>query len=60
LHVSNDATDLDAGPSLIDEKNRLANGTRVLVDGKTGQVMKHEITYHYSVDFGDETFSHDM
>lgn len=49
---------------IIEESKRVPNGTRVLIydskEEKIGQVIKNEISYHYSVDFGDDTFSHDM
>jgi len=49
---------------IIDEDKRVPTGTRVLINQTNGhnigQVMKNEVIYHYSVDFGDETYSHDM
>ena len=49
---------------IVEESKRVPNGTRVLVhdskEQKVGQLIKNEISYHYSVDFGDDTFSHDM
>lgn len=53
-------TSLTSTDDIVDEKDRVPTGTYVVVDEKLGQVMKNEVTYHYSVDFGDETFSHDM
>lgn len=52
------------GDTPVEESKRVPTGTRVLINdtkGQTiGQVMKNEINYHYSVDFGDDTYSHDM
>lgn len=48
----------------IEENKRVPTGTRVLINDTngqiSGQILKNEINYHYSVDFGDDTFSHDM
>ncbi len=48
---------------IVEENKRVPSGTRVLINDikqKIGQVIKNEISYHYSVDFGDDTYSHDM
>jgi len=48
----------------IKENKHVPSGTRVLINDtkehKIGQIIKNEISYHYSVDFGDDTYSHDM
>ena len=53
-----------ADDNLVEEDKRVPTGTRVLINDTNGQiigqVMKNEINYHYSVDFGDDTYSHDM
>ncbi len=50
--------------NIIEENKRVPKGARVLINDTKGQiigqVMKNEISYHYSVDFGDDTYSHDM
>jgi hypothetical protein len=55
-----DNQDEENNDTIIEESKRVPKGTRVLVEDTVGQVIKNEISYHYSVDFGDETFSHDM
>ncbi|CAF4027552.1 unnamed protein product [Rotaria magnacalcarata] len=49
---------------IVEEKKRVPSGTRVLINEskgqKLGQVIRNEISYHYSVDFGDDTYSRDM
>ena len=50
----------DEDKDIVKPNKRIPNGTRVLLENKIGQVLTHEITYHYSVDFGDDTFSNDM
>ncbi|UJR14914.1 hypothetical protein I4U23_001897 [Adineta vaga] len=49
---------------IVEKSKRVPAGTRVLIhdskEQKIGQVIKNEISYHYSVDFGDDTYSHDM
>ena len=49
---------------IVEENKRIPAGTRVLINNakeqKVGQIIGNEITYHYSVDFGDDTYSHDM
>ena len=60
MEVDNDQDD----DCFIEENKRVPTGTRVLINDTNGQVsgqiLKNEISYHYSVDFGDDTFSHDM
>ncbi|CAF1330441.1 unnamed protein product [Rotaria sordida] len=50
--------------NIVEEKKRVPIGTRVLINDtkeqKLGQVIGNELSYHYSVDFGDDTYSHDM
>jgi hypothetical protein len=50
--------------NIVEENKRVPKGTRVLINDtkeqKIGQIIKNEISYHYSVDFGDDTYSHDM
>ncbi len=49
--------------SIVEENKRVPRGTRVLINDtkqKIGQILSNEISYHYSVDFGDDTYSHDM
>ena len=50
----------DDADEIVEESQRVLSGTRVLLENKMGQVIRNEISYHYSVDFGDDTFSHDM
>jgi hypothetical protein len=49
---------------IVEENKRVPSSTRVIInetkEQKIGQIIKNEISYHYSVDFGDDTFSHDM
>ncbi|CAF1494017.1 unnamed protein product, partial [Adineta steineri] len=49
---------------IVEENKRVPSGTRVLINDtkeqKIGQIIRNEISYHYSVDFGDDTCSHDM
>lgn len=45
---------------IVPVNKRVPNGTRVLVENQIGQILGNEISYHYSVDFGDDTFSNDM
>ncbi|CAF3671403.1 unnamed protein product [Rotaria sp. Silwood1] len=50
--------------NIVEEKKRIPIGTRVLINDtkgqKLGQIIGNELSYHYSVDFGDDTYSHDM
>ena len=50
--------------NIVAESKRVPAGARVLIhdtkEQQIGQVIKSEISYHYSVDFGDDTYSHDM
>ncbi|CAF3483655.1 unnamed protein product [Adineta steineri] len=50
--------------NIVEENKRVPSGTRVLINDtkeqKIGQIIRNEISYHYSVDFGDDTCSHDM
>jgi hypothetical protein len=50
--------------NIVEENKRVPTGTRVLINDtreqKIGRIMNNEISYHYSVDFGDDTYSHDM
>ena len=56
--------DNDDDNDIVEEKERVPVGTQVLINNtkeqKVGQIIGNEITYHYSVDFGDDTYSHDM
>jgi hypothetical protein len=55
---------IEFSDNIVEENKRVSKGTRVLINDtkeqKIGQVIKNEISYHYSVDFGDDTYSHDM
>lgn len=61
LDLRNDQDDNDL---IVEESKRVPAGTRVLINDTnrqiSGQILKNEINYHYSVDFGDDTYSHDM
>jgi len=50
--------------NIVEENKRVPTGTRVLINDtreqKIGRIMNNEISYYYSVDFGDDTYSHDM
>lgn len=56
--------DQDDKNGIVEESKRVPTGTRVLINDndrqKLGQIIGNEISYHYSVDFGDDTYSHDM
>jgi hypothetical protein len=62
--LSDNLEDDDNDKNIVEENKRVPNGTRVLINDtkeqKIGQVINNEISYHYSVDFGDDTYSHDM
>ena len=58
--MEEEKTTVDDADDIVEENQRVPNGTRVLLENKIGQVIRNEISYHYSVDFGDDTFSHDM
>ncbi|CAF4514474.1 unnamed protein product, partial [Rotaria sp. Silwood2] len=55
-----ESNDID---NIVEENKRVPIGTRVLINDakgqKLGQVISNELSYHYSVDFGDDTYSHD-
>jgi hypothetical protein len=58
VNVSNSNDDINC--TIVEENQRLPNGTRVMIEQKSGEIIDNEMSYHYSVDFGDDTFSHDM
>ena len=44
-----------------EEDERVPVGTRVILhDAQVGHVLNNQISYHYAVDFGDGSYSHDM
>jgi hypothetical protein len=44
-----------------DEDERVPVGTRVILhNAQVGHVLNNQISYHYAVDFGDGSYSHDM
>ena len=49
---------------IVDESKRISDGTRVLINDaqepQLGHIIKNAVSYHYSVDFGDDTYSQDM
>ena len=46
---------------IVAENERVPMGTRVILkDGTLGRVLTNEISFHYAVDFGDGSYSHDM
>jgi hypothetical protein len=49
---------------IVTENERVPIGTRVILneinEQKLGRVMGNEISFHYAVDFGDGSYSHDM
>jgi hypothetical protein len=51
----------DEDDEIVAENERIPIGTRVkLHDKKIGRVIGNEINFHYAVDFGDGSYSHDM
>lgn len=49
---------------IVAENERVPVGTPVILsdahDGKVGRVIGNEVRFHYAVDFGDGSYSHDM
>jgi len=49
---------------IVTENERVPIGTRIILNDineqKLGQIMGNEISFHYAVDFGDGSYSHDM
>ncbi|CAF4742896.1 unnamed protein product, partial [Rotaria sp. Silwood2] len=56
--------DNDDDDEIVAENERVSIGTRVILNDikepKIGRVMSNEISFHYAVDFGDGSYSHDM
>jgi hypothetical protein len=54
----------DDNEDIVAENERVPIGTRVILNDineqKIGRVMGNEINFHYAVDFGDGSYSHDM
>jgi hypothetical protein len=54
----------DDNDDIVAENERVPIGTRVILNDlneqKIGRVMGNEINFHYAVDFGDGSYSHDM
>jgi hypothetical protein len=49
---------------IVTENERIPIGTRIILNDineqKLGQIIGNEISFHYAVDFGDGSYSHDM
>ncbi|CAF1325651.1 unnamed protein product [Rotaria sordida] len=62
-HEDDDNND-DDDDEIVAENERVPIGTRVILNDideqKIGRVMSNEISFHYAVDFGDGSYSHDM
>ncbi|CAF1569933.1 unnamed protein product [Rotaria sp. Silwood1] len=56
--------DDDNDDEIVAENERVPIGTRVILNDineqKLGRIMSNEISFHYAVDFGDGSYSHDM
>ena len=54
----------DDDDEIVAENERVPVGTSVILsdahEGKIGRVIGNEVRFHYAVDFGDGSYSHDM
>jgi hypothetical protein len=60
-NISDGNGNSDDDDEIVAENKRISIGRQVILnDGQVGRIMSNEISFHYAVDFGDGSYSHDM